>query len=84
MAKRELRMPRRHVRQHGETLQQIGIVGQEVIDAPSRVEMSGGQVQGAVEVFDECGSARDVPCTVRHSETELDACHLVSCLSGLS
>src|SRR5215216_4404264 len=49
MAKREIRMPRSHVRQRGKAFQHIGIVGQEVIDAPSRVEMSGGQVQGAVE-----------------------------------
>ena len=84
MAKRELRVPRSHVRQGGKAFELIGIVGQEVIDAPGRVEMSGGQVQGAVEIFDECGPARDVPCAVRHSEAELDACHMVSYLSGVA
>src|SRR6185295_13905247 len=76
MAKRELRMTRSHVSQRGKAFQHIGIIGQEVIDAPGRVEMAGDQVQGAVEVFDECGPARYVPCTVRHNEAELDACHM--------
>ena len=38
--------------------------------------------RGAVEVFDECGPARYVPCTVRHNEAELDACHMSLAFQG--
>ena len=83
MTKHELRMAGSHIGQRGKAFEQIVSVGLKVIDAPGRVEMPGNQIQGVVEVFDECGPVGCVERAVGHSEAEMDACHRVSCICGV-
>jgi hypothetical protein len=78
------RSPASQVGKRGEAFEQINIAGLEVIDDPRRVEMPGDQIQGAIEVGDNCGPPRRVERAGRHGEAELDACHTVSCISGVA
>jgi hypothetical protein len=75
MTECELGMERGHVAQRGEAFKHIVVANLEMVDDPSRVEMSRDQLEGAVQVFGERSSSLLVELIGRHAEAELDAYH---------
>jgi hypothetical protein len=78
MAELELRMEGSHVGERREPFEHVGIAELQVVHKPGRVEMSGDQVQSAVQVFDERGPPFLVARFAGHTKAELNACYKVN------